>query len=239
MSDRGDRSVPARDTRALEALFFVSDEPLAASVLAQALGVGRRDVEALCDQLQHDLEDRGSGLELRNVAGGWRLYTHPDTAPVVEQFVLSSRQARLTRAALETLAIVAYKQPVTRHQVSAIRGVNSDGVLRALTDRGLIEEAGREEAPGRPVLYATTPGFLERLGLPSLASLPSLAPLLDPSTEDEVPLGKAVADRAEVDDGATQVPARDEGPDDTETAGEHGTGGGHGAGQVAEPPPEG
>lgn len=239
MSDRGDRSVPARDTRALEALFFVSDEPLAASVLAQALGVGRRDVEALCDQLQHDLEDRGSGLELRNVAGGWRLYTHPDTAPVVEQFVLSSRQARLTRAALETLAIVAYKQPVTRHQVSAIRGVNSDGVLRALTDRGLIEEAGREEAPGRPVLYATTPGFLERLGLPSLASLPSLAPLLDPSTEDEVPLGKAVADQAEVDDGATQVPARDEGPDDTETAGEHGTEGGHGAGQVVEPPPEG
>lgn len=239
MSDRGDRSAPARDTRALEALFFVSDEPLAASVLAQALGVGRRDVEALCDQLQHDLEDRGSGLELRNVAGGWRLYTHPDTAPVVEQFVLSSRQARLTRAALETLAIVAYKQPVTRHQVSAIRGVNSDGVLRALTDRGLIEEAGREEAPGRPVLYATTPGFLERLGLPSLASLPSLAPLLDPSTEDEVPLGKAVADQAEVDDGATQVPASDEGPDDTETAGEHGTEGGHGTGQVAEPPPEG
>ena len=109
---------------------------------------------------------------LRNVAGGWRLFTHPDTAPVVEQFVLSSsRQARLTKAALETLAIVAYKQPVTRHQVSGIRGVNSDGVLRALTDRGLIEEAGRDEAPGRPVLYATTPGFLERLGLPSLASL--------------------------------------------------------------------
>ena len=118
------------------------------------------------------------GLVLRNVAGGWRLYTHPDTAPIVEQFVLSSRQARLTKAALETLSIVAYKQPVTRHQVSAIRGVNSDGVLRALTDRGLIEEAGREETPGRPVLYGTTPGFLERLGLPSLASLPSLAPLL-------------------------------------------------------------
>src|SRR5687768_11024358 len=184
--------VPASDTRALEALFFVSDEPLTASVLAQALDVDRRTVEGLCDRLRRDLEDRGSGLVLRNVAGGWRLYTHPDAAPVVEQFVLSSRQARLTKAALETLAIVAYKQPVTRHQVSGIRGVNSDGVLRALTDRGLIEEAGRDEAPGRPVLYATTPGFLERLGLASLASLPSLAPLLDPAPDDA--LAGAVAD---------------------------------------------
>ena len=109
-----------------------------------------------------------------------------DTAPVVEQFVVSSRQARLTKAALETLSIVAYKQPVTRHQISAIRGVNSDGVLRALTDRGLIEEAGREETPGRPVLYGTTPGFLERLGLPSLASLPSLAPLLGLDAEEAI-----------------------------------------------------
>jgi segregation and condensation protein B len=168
----------AHDTRALEALFFVSDEPLTASVLAQALDVDRRSVESLCDRLAKELDDRESGLVLRNVAGGWRLYTHPDAAPIVEQFVLSSRQARLTKAALETLAIVAYKQPVTRHQVSGIRGVNSDGVLRALADRGLIEEAGRDETPGRPVLYATTPGFLERLGLPSLAALPSLAPLL-------------------------------------------------------------
>ena len=167
------------DTRALEALFFVSDEPITSSLLAQTLELDRRTVEAMCDRLVASLEDRGSGLVLRNVAGGWRLYTHPDTAPAVERFILSSRQARLTKAALETLAIVAYKQPVTRHQVSGIRGVNSDGVLRALVDRGLIEEAGRDEAPGRPVLYATTPGFLERLGLPSLAALPSLAPLLD------------------------------------------------------------
>ncbi len=181
--------VPIDDSaamRALEALFFVSNEPLTASVLAQALDVDRRTVEALCDRLQGELQDRSSGLVLRNVAGGWRVYTHPDTALIVEQFVLSSRQARLTKASLETLSIVAYKQPVTRHQVSGIRGVNSDGVLRALTDRGLIEEAGRDEAPGRPVLYATTPGFLERLGLPSLASLPSLAPLLDPEPVDPV-----------------------------------------------------
>jgi segregation and condensation protein B len=166
------------DTRTLEALLFVSDEPLTPAVLSQALELDRRVVESMCDRLQTELDERGSGLVLRNVAGGWRLFTHPDTQPQVERFVLSSRQARLTKAALETLAIVAYKQPATRHQVSAIRGVNSDGVLRALTDRGLIEEAGRDEGPGRAVLYATTPQFLERLGLPSLAALPSLAPLL-------------------------------------------------------------
>jgi segregation and condensation protein B len=166
------------DTRALEALFFVSDEPLTTSVIAQALDVDRREAEELCERLAGRLDDRAAGVVLRNVGGGWRLFTHPDTASEVERFVLSSRQARLTKAALETLAIVAYKQPVTRHQVSSIRGVNSDGVLRALQDKGLIEEAGREETPGRPILYATTPTFLERLGLPSLASLPSLAPLL-------------------------------------------------------------
>jgi segregation and condensation protein B len=100
---------------------------------------------------------------------------------VVEQYVLASRHVRLTKAALETLAIVAYKQPVTRHQISGVRGVNSEGVLRALVDRGLVAEVGREETPGRPVLYGTTPEFLERLGLASLSSLPSLAPLLQPS----------------------------------------------------------
>jgi segregation and condensation protein B len=193
----------SQQARSLEALFFVSDEPLSASVLAQALDVDRRAVEALCDRLAAELERRGSGLVLRNVAGGWRLYTHPDTEPVVEQFVLSSRQARLTKASLETLAIVAYKQPVTRHQVSGIRGVNSDGVLRALTDRGLVEEAGRDESPGRPVLYATTPGFLERLGLPSLASLPAIAPLLGLDEDDQAtsdrPTAGAELEPSEVD----------------------------------------
>jgi segregation and condensation protein B len=173
------------DTRTLEALLFVSDEPLAPAVIAQALEVDRRTADAMCERLATDLDDRGSGLVLRSVAGGWRLFTHPDSQSVVERFILSSRQARLTKASLETLAIVAYKQPVTRHQVSSIRGVNSDGVLRALTDRGLIEEAGRDEGPGRPLLYGTTPRFLERLGLPSLAALPSLAPLLgDPGDGD-------------------------------------------------------
>ena len=188
------------DTQALEALFFVSDEPLTTSVIAQALEVERREAEELCERLASRLDDRGAGVVLRNVAGGWRLFTHPDTASEVERFVLSSRQARLTKAALETLAIVAYKQPVTRHQVSSIRGVNSDGVLRALQDKGLIEEAGREETPGRPILYATTPTFLERLGLPSLASLPSLAPLLGADAE-------TVADPDEDEEAAAAQPA--------------------------------
>ncbi len=198
------------DTRALEALLFVSDEPLTPAVLSQALELDRRTVEDMCDRLQADLEARSSGLVLRNVAGGWRLFTHPDHQPEVERFVLSSRQARLTKAALETLAIVAYKQPATRHQVSSIRGVNSDGVLRALVDRGLIEDSARDEGPGRAVLYATTPQFLERLGLPSLASLPSLAPLLsaDPEIEDAVDRAVDADDEAAVEAsaGAEETP---------------------------------
>jgi segregation and condensation protein B len=175
--------------KALEALLFVSDEPATAVALAQALGVERREAEELCEELVRSYEDRGGGLLLRNVAGGWRLTTHPDASPVVEQYVLSSRHVRLTKAALETLAIVAYKQPVTRHQVSSIRGVNSDGVLRALVDRALVAEVGREETPGRPLLYGTTPEFLEKLGLPSLAALPPLAPLLG-QPEGEAPGGE-------------------------------------------------
>jgi len=170
--------------RALEALLFISDEPVSSSVLAQALEIERRDVDELCDELARTYEERQAGIVLRNVAGGWRLTTHPEAASSVEQYVLSSRHARLTKASLETLAIVAYKQPVTRHQIAGIRGVNSDGVLRALIDRGLVAEVGREEGPGRPVLYGTTPEFLERLGLPSLSGLPPLAPLLVRAAEE-------------------------------------------------------
>jgi segregation and condensation protein B len=180
--------------RALEALLFVSDEPVASVVLAQALEVDRREVDQLCEELGRAYEGRDAGIVIRSIAGGWRLSTHPDAAPFVEQYVLSSRHARLTKAALETLSIVAYKQPVTRHQISAIRGVNSDGVLRALIDRSLIAEVGREEGPGRPLLYGTTPEFLERLGLASLSALPSLAPLLGAEAE-----GAEAADAADAD----------------------------------------
>jgi segregation and condensation protein B len=177
--------VAAETRRALEAILFVADEPITASVLAQAVEVGRRDVERLLGEMAGEYEARGSGLLLQQVAGGWRLVTHPSAAPFVEQFIVSSRHARLTKASLETLAIVAYKQPVTRHQVSSIRGADSDGVLRALGERGLIQEVGRDEGPGRAILYGTTAEFLERLGLASLANLPPLAPLLGEGDHQE------------------------------------------------------
>lgn len=171
--------------RDLEAILFVADEPLTAGALAQLLEADRGSVEDLLGRLEEEYRRRDAGVVLRNVAGGWRLYTSGDAVDAVERFVRSSRHARFTKASLETLAIVAYKQPVTRHQVSAIRGVNSDGVLRALADRGLIAEVGREDAPGRPVLYGTTPEFLERLGLASIGELPPLAPLLGGEDEEE------------------------------------------------------
>jgi segregation and condensation protein B len=164
--------------RAVEAILFLADEPLSATLLAQAVEIGRRDVETALAEMASDYLARGSGIVLVEVAGGWRLMTHPEAAPFVEQFVLASRHTRLTKAALETLAIIAYKQPVTRHQISSIRGVDCDGVIRALVDRGLVTEVGRDEGPGKAILYGTTSMFLERLALPSLADLPPILPLL-------------------------------------------------------------
>lgn len=183
----GDRSDRDPRLRALEAVLFVADEPLASAVLAPLVEADRRTVDALLASLSEEYEAAGSGLVIRRVAGGWRLATHPDAAPAVERFVLSSRHTRLTKAALETMAIVAYKQPVTRHQVSAIRAVDSEGVLKALVERGLLAEVGREEGPGRPVLYGTTPEFLERLELDSVSDLPPLAPLLGAGEGDAEP----------------------------------------------------
>jgi segregation and condensation protein B len=191
--------------RALEAVLFVADEPVSSTVLAQLVERDRAAVEASLARLSEEYERAGSGLVLRNVAGGWRLFSHPSASPAVEKFILSSRHTRLTKAALETMAIVAYKQPVTRHQVAAIRGVNSDGVLSALVDRGLLEEVGRDEGPGRPLLYGTTPEFLERLGLSSVGDLPSLAPLLEEPDRDDIGGGEPPEESAsepESDDGA-------------------------------------
>jgi len=175
--------------RALEAILFLADEPITVSVLAQAVERGRREVEELLLDMSSEHEARDSGIVLQQVAGGWRLVTHPAAAPYVEQFILSSRHTRFTKASLETLAIVAYKQPVTRHQVSSIRGADSDGVLRALADRGLIQEVGRDDGPGRAILYGTTAEFLERLGLASVSNLPPLAPLLGDDDHERAPVG--------------------------------------------------
>ncbi|MGB8651541.1 MAG: SMC-Scp complex subunit ScpB [Mycobacteriales bacterium] len=166
----------------LEAVLLVTDEPVPAVVLAQVVERPTGEVESVLQQLAEDYAARDRGFELRNVAGGWRLYTRADCAPFVERFVLDGQQARLTQAALETLAVIAYRQPVTRQRVSAVRGVNVDGVVRTLVARGLVTEAGADEDTGA-TRYRTTNYFLERLGLQSLDELPSLAPLL-PELDD-------------------------------------------------------
>jgi segregation and condensation protein B len=162
---------------ALEAILLVVDEPVPDVVLAQVLQAPRDDVRAQLRALAQAYLDDGRGFELREVAGGWRYYTSPAYASVVERFVVDGQQARLTQAALETLAVVAYRQPVSRARVSAVRGVNVDGVIRTLVSRGLIEECGTDSESGA-LLYQTTTYFLERLGLSSLDQLPPLAPYL-------------------------------------------------------------
>jgi len=162
---------------AVEAILMVVDEPVAEITLAQILERPREEVAVILADVAAELDEQRRGFELREVAGGWRFYTRQEHAEVVERFVVHGQQARLTQAALETLAIVAYRQPVSRARVSAIRGVNVDGVMRTLATRGLIAEAGIEEASGA-LLYRTTTYFLERLGLHTLDELPPLAPHL-------------------------------------------------------------
>jgi segregation and condensation protein B len=166
----------------LEAILMVVDEPVPEVTLAQILERPRHEVAAALSDLAAEYTAQGRGFELRQVAGGWRFYTRETCAPLVERFVRDGQQARLTQAALETLAVVAYRQPVSRARVAAIRGVNSDGVIRTLTLRGLIEEAGHDPEH-QAVLYRTTAYFLERLGLNSLDELPDLAPYLPDDVE--------------------------------------------------------
>ncbi len=175
--------VPLADLRpALEALLMVADQPLDHLTLASAVGYPPEEVRQALAGLAAEYAEQGRGFDLRNVAGGWRFYTREELAPVVEKFVVDGQQARLTQAALETLSVVAYRQPVSRARVSAIRGVNVDGVIRTLVSRGLVEEAG-QDAESTAILYRTTGYFLERLGITSLADLPELAPLM-PDLED-------------------------------------------------------
>jgi segregation and condensation protein B len=176
---------PAPGLRAsLEAILLVVDEPVSAGVLAEVLERPRQEIAAALAGLAASYDAERRGFDLREVAGGWRLYTREDCAPVVERFLRDGQEVRLTQAALETLAVVAYRQPVSRARVSAVRGVNCDGVMRTLTLRGLVEEAGTEPDTGA-ILYRTTGYFLERLGLASLDGLPELAPFLPASGEEE------------------------------------------------------
>ncbi|QKG26771.1 SMC-Scp complex subunit ScpB [Actinomadura verrucosospora] len=169
----------------IEAILLVVDEPVAEITLAQLLERPRPEVAATLRELAAEYTEQGRGFDLREVAGGWRYYTRDVCAPVVERFVTDGQQARLTQAALETLAVVAYRQPVSRARVSAVRGVNSDGVMRTLTLRGLIENAGQEAETGAH-LYRTTGYFLERLGLRDLGELPELAPFLPDDLPEDI-----------------------------------------------------
>ena len=168
---------------ALEAILLVVDEPVAEMQLAQILEQPTERVGAMLEDVSARYTAAGHGFDLRRVAGGWRLYTRPEYAAYVERFVLDGQSVRLTQAALETLAVVAYKQPVTRSRISAIRGVNCDGVMRTLVTRGLIEECGTEGETGA-YLYRTTALFLEKLGLNSVDQLPPLAPFLPDDVEE-------------------------------------------------------
>lgn len=168
---------------ALESILLVVDEPVAEMQLAQILEQPTERVAAVLEDISARYTAAGHGFDLRRAAGGWRLYTRPEYAAYVERFVLDGQSVRLTQAALETLAVVAYKQPVTRSRISAIRGVNCDGVMRTLVTRGLIEECGTEGETGA-YLYRTTGLFLEKLGLNSVDQLPPLAPFLPDDVEE-------------------------------------------------------
>lgn len=170
---------------ALEAVLMVADQSLDLLTLAQAVGHPPIDVAEVLVELAASYDEQRRGFELRNVAGGWRYFTRDEFAPAVERFVLDGQQARLTQAALETMAVVAYRQPISRSRVSAIRGVNVDGVMRTLVTRGLVEEAGVDRESGA-ILYQTSNYFLERMGLASVEDLPELAPFLPELSDMDV-----------------------------------------------------
>jgi segregation and condensation protein B len=180
---------------ALEAVLMVADEPLDHLTLAQAVGAPPAGVKNALAELAAEYADQRRGFDLREVGTGWRFYTREEYADVVERFALEGQHAKLTQAALETLAVVAYRQPVNRGRVSAIRGVNVDAVMRTLVSRGLVEEAGMEHETGA-YLYRTTSYFLERMGLTSLEQLPEIAPFLPEMAEieGEEELGELVED---------------------------------------------
>jgi segregation and condensation protein B len=212
MRGAGDAAAPrtprlrmdAEARKALEAILLVVEEPVDANTLAQVLEAPTEEVRETLEALRAEYLGQGRGFVLREVAGGWRLYTDPGAAAYVERFVLRGRSGRLSQAALETLAIVAYKQPVTRGQISEIRGVEADGAIRSLASRGLVEEVGRDPGPGQPLLYGTTAKLLEQLGLDGIDELPGL-PTLAPGgpLPPEPAIGMYKAARRELDALAT------------------------------------
>ena len=170
------------DLAALEAILFVAERPVPIEDLAQVMERSKKDVRELLDRLQSEMGAREAGVVLKEVAGGWRFYSHPEAYPYLERFSMSATARKLSPAALETLAVIAYRQPVARSQISEIRGVDSESSVRTLERVGLVEEKGRLSVPGTPAIYGTTELFLEKLGVNSLADLPPLADHIPPAT---------------------------------------------------------
>ncbi|MBK9971019.1 MAG: SMC-Scp complex subunit ScpB [Acidimicrobiaceae bacterium] len=164
----------AETVRAIEAIIMVAVEPVPSELLAQLLEQPIVVIDRLCAELADAYAHAGHGFQLTKVAGGYRYQTHPDLSPYVERFLLDGQRARMSGAALETLAIIAYKQPLSRAQVASIRGVDPDGVIRTLQARGYVTEVARDSGPGQAILFGTTPTFLEKLGINSLADLPPI-----------------------------------------------------------------
>jgi len=175
VESRSPKPLDASTVRALEAIVLVASDPVSPELLAEILEISPDSVVAICESLATAYEEAGHGFQLTKVAGGYRYQSHPDAAAYVERFILDGQRARLSGAALETLAIVAYKQPISRAQIASIRGVDPDAVLRTLQSRGYIDQAGRDPGPGQAVLWATTPLFLEKLGIDSINDLPPIA----------------------------------------------------------------
>ena len=179
--DLTDEARLAEISRGIEALVMIAVDPIPDAVLASALDTDEVTIRTICLALSDSYEDQGRGFQLAYVAGGWRFQTHPDLHGVIADYVVEAQFARLSPAALETLAIIAYKQPISRAQIGAIRGVNVDGVLRTLSQRGFVAETGRDEGPGQAVLFGTTPLFCERLGIAGPEQLPPLGEFVPPA----------------------------------------------------------
>lgn len=180
-------SVPTQLRGAVEALLFVSDEPVSAARMARVLDTSEAEVQNALDGIAEEYSEQDRGFQLREVAGGWRLFTHPAYHERIDEYVLSWDTRRLSQAALEALAVVAYHQPVTRQGINAVRGVNSEGVLSSLVDKGLVRDVGRDKNQGNAILYGTTRTFLEKFGLRDLSELPPLEEFApDPDTERSI-----------------------------------------------------
>ena len=228
-AERDDPMTPttaAEISRAIEAILMVADEPVPPRQLAHLIGCDVDDIEVAASALIQAYADDSRGFILQRVAGGLRFQSHPELASIVERFVLDGQASRLSAAALETMAIIAYKQPISRNQISAIRGVNAEGVVRTLEARGYVQEIARDPGPGRASLYGTTPAFLERLGLNSIDELPPLGQFVPDADVVEAlettllvsadPVGEVDGEEASAFDAAlaTDAPAADPSDDD-------------------------